>query len=187
MEKWYEKAHRYGQTNLTEIDPELYDSVFWRDFWKRTGTQAIIVNAGGIVAYYPSKFEHHYRAARLGGRDFFGDIVKAGREDGLAIVARMDINRAVEGFYQARGEWFARHKDGSPLHHPGHYLSCLNSGHYKEFIPDGFTDNRWTGIPRKDICFCGNCKKIFQDYSGMELPETANYHDPVYRKWIQWN
>ncbi|MDR0400287.1 MAG: beta-galactosidase [Treponema sp.] len=199
MEKWYERVHRYGQTNLTEIDPELYDPVFWREFWKKTGTQAIIVNAGGIVAYYPSKFEYHYRAARLGGRDFFGGIVAAAREEGLAVVARMDINRAVQDFYRARPEWFARRKDGAPFITQGRYLSCLNSGYYKEFIPeilkeiieryhpDGFTDNSWTGIPRKDICYCDTCRRDFREYSGYELPETVDYHDPVYRKWIRWN
>jgi hypothetical protein len=199
MEKWYERARRYGQTNLTEIDPEVYDPVFWREFWKKTGTQAVIVNAGGIVAYYPSKFEHHYRAARLGGRDFFGGIVAAAREDGLAVLARMDINRAVQGFYEARPEWFARHRDGTPFITQGRYLSCLNSGYYKEFIPevlkeiieryhpDGFTDNSWTGIPRNEICCCDTCRRLFREYSGRELPETADYHDPVYRAWIRWS
>lgn len=199
MEKWYEKTHRYGQTNLTEIDPEVYDPVFWRNFWKKTGTQAIIVNAGGIVAYYPSQFEHHYHAAWLGEKDFFGDIVKAGREDGLAILARMDINRAVEGFYRSKPEWFARQKDGTPFTTQGRYLSCLNSGYYKEYIPevlieiiecyhpDGFTDNSWTGISREHICYCENCRESFQSYSGLELPKAINYHDPIYRKWIQWS
>ncbi|MDR2784886.1 MAG: beta-galactosidase [Treponema sp.] len=199
MEKWYEKARRYGQTNLTEIDPEIYDPVFWREFWRKTGTQAVIVNAGGIVAYYPSKFEHHYRAARLGDRDLFGGIVTAAREDGLAVIARMDINRALEAFYHARPEWFARHKDGTPFVTQGRYLSCLNSGYYREFIPevlreiieryhpDGFTDNSWTGIPGKEICYCDNCKRAFRGYGGTGLPETADYHDPVYRKWIAWS
>jgi hypothetical protein len=151
------------------------------------------------VAYYPSRFEHHYRAAKLGKRDLFGDIVKAGREDGLAIIARMDINRAIEAFYKSKPEWFARHKDGSPFITQGRYLSCLNSGYYKEFIPEvlkeiidryhpeGFTDNSWTGIPRSHICYCENCKKGFHEFSGKELPETVDYHDPVYRKWIQWS
>jgi hypothetical protein len=199
MEKWYERVRRYGQTNLTEVDPEVYDPVFWREFWKKSGTQAVIVNAGGIVAYYPSKFKYHYRAARLGDRDLFGSIVKAAKEDGLAVIARMDINRAVEAFYQAKPEWFARHKDGTPFITQGRYLSCLNSGYYKEFIPevlqeiiecyhpDGFTDNSWTGIPRKDICYCDNCRRAFRKYGGNELPEAGDYHDPVYRKWIAWS
>ena len=199
MEKWYQRVRRYGQTNLTEIDPEVIDLGFWQEFWKKSGTQAIIVNAGGIVAYYPTKLEHHYRAARLGNRDLFGDIVKAGREAGLAIIARMDINRAVESFYRAKPDWFARHKDGSPFITQGRYQSCLTSGYYKEFIPevlkeiislykpDGFTDNSWTGIPRTSICYCINCREGFRSATGAALPEGVNYHDPVYRKWLKWS
>ena len=69
---WYRRARRWGQTNLTEIDPPLYDRAFWRAYWRRTRIEGVIVNAGGIVAYYPSRFELHYRAEHLGGRDLLG-------------------------------------------------------------------------------------------------------------------
>ena len=199
MTKWYEKARRYGQTNLTEIDPDVCDISFWREFWKKSYTQAIIVNAGGIVAYYPSRFEYHYQAAKLRSRDFFGEFVAAGREAGLAILARMDINRATKNFYDAHPDWFARHEDGSPFILQGRYQSCLNSPYYKEYIPeilkeiieryhpDGFTDNSWTGISRKSICYCDNCRREFKKWRGMELPAAVDYQDPIYREWILWS
>jgi hypothetical protein len=198
VEKWYEKFHRYGQTNLTEIDPEVCDIAFWRDFWKKTGTQAVIVNAGGIVAYYPSRFKNHYRAAKLGNRDLFGEFCAEARDAGLAVLARMDINRAVKEFYDESPGWFARNRDGSPYITQGRYMSCVNSGYYKEFIPellreiiekyhpDGFTDNSWTGIKKDSICYCDNCKNSFYNYCGEELPEKADYRNPVYRKWVKW-
>src|SRR5512140_1369441 len=58
---WYRRTLRWGQTNITEIDPAGYDIAWWRQHWKRTRTQGVILNAGGIVAYYPSKFPLHYR------------------------------------------------------------------------------------------------------------------------------
>jgi hypothetical protein len=199
MEKWYEKVRRYGQVNLTEVDPEVCDIGFWREFWEKTHTQAVIINAGGIVAYYPSKFSMHYRAAKLGDRDFFGDFVAEGRKAGLVVLARMDINRAIEDFYKTRPDWFARHRDGSPFTTQRRYQSCVNSGYYKEFIPDvlkeiieryhpdGFTDNSWTGIRRQSICYCDNCKHGFHEYSGEPLPEEIDYQNPVFRKWIEWS
>ena len=51
---WYRRTYRWGQTNLTEIDPVRYDAGWWREHWRRTRVQGVIVNAGGIVAYYPS-------------------------------------------------------------------------------------------------------------------------------------
>src|ERR1039457_7568216 len=56
---WYRRACRSGQTNITERDPVRYDIPWWREFWKRTVVQGVIINAGGIVAYYPSKFPLH--------------------------------------------------------------------------------------------------------------------------------
>ena len=49
---WYRRSYRWGQTNITEKDPVRYDIAWWRGFWKRTATQAVIVNAGGTGTRY---------------------------------------------------------------------------------------------------------------------------------------
>src|SRR5438309_8521398 len=92
-ESWYRRTCRWGQTNITEKDPVRYDIPWWRAFWKRTETQGVIINAGGIVAYYPSKFPLQHRAEFLEGRDLYGELAKAAHDDGLAVIARMDSNR----------------------------------------------------------------------------------------------
>jgi hypothetical protein len=104
---WYRRTLRWGQTNITEIDPARYDTAWWRRHWKRTGTQGVIVNAGGIVAYYPSRVPLHRPAERLGGRDLFGELCRAAHDDGLAVFARMDSNRAHEDLHRAHPDWFA--------------------------------------------------------------------------------
>ncbi len=52
---WYHTTFRWGQTNITEIDPARYDIDWWREHWRRTQVQGVIINAGGIVFYYPSQ------------------------------------------------------------------------------------------------------------------------------------
>ena len=101
---WYRRTVRWGQTNLTEIDPTRYDSEFWRAHWQKTRVQGVIVNAGGIVAYYPSANPLHHRASGLGDRDLYGDVVRDARKEGLTVVARMDSNRADEDFSRAHPE-----------------------------------------------------------------------------------
>ena len=59
---WYRRTLRWGRTNITEIDPADYDLAWWREHWRRTRVQGVIINAGGIVAYYPSRFPLHHRA-----------------------------------------------------------------------------------------------------------------------------
>src|SRR5271167_1125327 len=93
---WYLRTYRWGQTNITEKDPEQYDIPWWREYWKRTEVQGVIINAGGIVAYYPSKFPLHHRAEFLNGRDLYGELAQAAHQDSLAVLARMDCNRTAE-------------------------------------------------------------------------------------------
>ena len=196
---WYRRAYRWGQTNITEKDPERYDIAWWREYWKRTEVQGVIINAGGIVAYYPSKFPLHHRAEFLNGRDLFGELTKAAHEDGLAVMARMDSNRTAEDFYQAHPDWFARDCDGQPYRAADKYITCINSPYYDEYLPDvlreiiershpeGFTDNSWAGMGRGSICYCANCERKFRAKPGSRVPRRANWDDPLYRQWILWN
>jgi hypothetical protein len=69
--RWWTQDYRIVQTNLREIDAredprEIVKAV--KDF----GANAIVSNIGGIVAFYPTKLELHYRTpisrAILSGR-----------------------------------------------------------------------------------------------------------------------
>ncbi len=196
---WYRRAYRWGQTNITEKDPERYDIAWWRQYWKRTATQAVIINAGGIVAYYPSRFPLHHRAEFLNGRDLFGELTKAAHDDGLFVMARMDSNRTAEDFFEAHPDWFARDAQGQPYRAADKYVTCINSAYYDEYLPavlreiaersrpDGFTDNSWSGLGRESICYCENCARRFQQRAGRALPRRADWDDPAYRGWILWS
>jgi hypothetical protein len=150
---WYRRTLRWGQTNITEIDPAGYDIGWWRQHWKRTRVQGVILNAGGIVAYYPSKYPLHYRPPLLDDRDLYGELAKAAHDDGLVVFARMDSNRTHEAFYKAHPDWFARDAAGSPYRAGELYVTCVNSLYYEQYIPsilqeiierthpEGITDN----------------------------------------------
>ena len=196
---WYRRVTRWGQTNITERDPVRYDIAWWREFWKRTQVQGVIINAGGIVAYYPSKFPLHHRAEFLNGRDLYGELARAAHEDGIAVLARMDCSRAAEDFFKAHPDWFTRHASGDPYRADDKYTTCVNSLYYDEYIPgileeiiqrshpEGFADNSWSGLGRNSICYCENCARIFRDRTAQALPRQKNWDDPVYRRWLQWN
>lgn len=196
---WYRRAYRWGQTNITEKDPVRYDIPWWREHWKRTQVQAVIVNAGGIVAYYPSKFPLHRRAEFLNGRDLFGELTKAAHDDGLFVMARMDSNRTAEDFFKTHPDWFARDAKGEPYRAADKYITCINSPYYEEYLPgvlreiiersrpEGITDNSWAGMGRESICYCSNCERTFNASAGKALPKQADWNDSVYRQWIMWN
>ena len=198
-EPWFRRVTRWGQVNITEKDPQQYDIAWWRQYWKRTETQGVIINAGGIVAYYPTKIPFHKQAEYLKGTDLFGDLCRAAHEDGLAVFARMDSNRAHQEFYEQYPGWFAVDKNDKPYKAGELYLSCVNSPYYDKHIPsilteiatkykpEGFTDNSWSGLTRDSICYCNYCQKSFREKTGNEIPPEKNWNDKVYRQWIGWN
>jgi Hypothetical glycosyl hydrolase 6 len=196
---WYRTTLRWAQTNLTEIDPERYDDGWWRKHWRDTAVQGAIINAGGIVAYYPSKFELHHRATALGDRDLYGEIVASARDEGLTVVARMDSNRVAEDFFRTYPEWVCRDVDGEPITVADKWVTCINSPYYSEYLPqvmteiiershpDGFADNSWAGLPRSSICYCPHCSQLFGGSTGFDIPRGHDWDDEKYRAWIIWN
>ncbi|HEX2034214.1 MAG TPA: alpha-amylase family protein, partial [Chloroflexota bacterium] len=209
-EPWYRRVMRWGQTNIREIDaaPEHYDVGWWVDHWRETRVQGVIVNAGGIVAYYPSALELHRRSPYLGERDLFGELSRAARDNGLVVVARMDSSRANERFYRQHPDWFAVDAAGQPYRAGSFgaqaepfYTACIAGPYYREYLPnvlreiceryapDGFSDNSWAGLGRNSgICQCASCRRSFAEFSGgLELPRVKDWDDPTYRRWIEWS
>lgn len=196
---WYRRTVRWGQTNITEIDPQRYDIAWWRRYWRRTRTQGVILNAGGIVAYYPSRVPLHHQAAYLNGRDLFGELRQAAHEDGLAVFARMDSSKAHEDFFQAHPDWFARDRAGRAYRSGELFVACVNSPYYTEHIPailrelidryhpEGFTDNSWSGLGRSSPCFCENCQGLFRARTGQAIPLEKDWDNTLYRQWVEWN
>jgi hypothetical protein len=196
---WYRRTLRWGQTNITEADVVNFDISWWRNYWRLTRVQGVIVNAGGIVAYYPSRNPLQYRPDAVGTRDLFGELVRAAHDERLVALARMDSSRAHENLYDTHPDWFAVDLNGKPHKAGDLFVTCVNSRYYDEYLPDilheivqkyhpeGFTDNSWSGLGRDTICYCENCTKRFRERSGKPLPRQKNWDDVVYKDWITWN
>lgn len=196
---WYTWAHRWNQCNLSEADPRDCDIDFWRAYWRKNRIQGTIINAAGTIGYFPSKNKYQYLAKYLNGKDFYKEYSDAAREEGLAVIARMDSNQATEALLADHPDWFCRDKEGEPIPTtPGRYFTCINSGYYTEqlsdmirevinrYHPDAMADNSWAGRGNF-ICYCENCKKKFKNDTGLSLPEEINFADRTFRIWLDWN
>jgi hypothetical protein len=195
---WYATMRRCGQLNFNERDPLTLDVEAWADYWASLKVDAVLLNGGGIVAFYPTEVPHHHRSEFLGTHDLFGGLAAAARRRGMRVVARMDCNYAYEEALRARPEWFERNRDGSPRPHGEStwlFKTCMFSPYFTEqmpaiyremnrlYAPDGFFTNGWPSTGDLTVCHCESCQKVYRDKVGGLPPETTDATSPLYRKY----
>ncbi|MGV3574906.1 MAG: family 10 glycosylhydrolase [Devosia sp.] len=195
---WYKSATRWTQLTLVEDDPIRFDPDFWIDVFRRTHSNATCLSAGGYMAFYPSKVEHHYVSKHIGDTDPFGALVEGARQLGMHVMARVDPHAIHQDAADAHPEWVMVDKDGQPMRHwafPDVWVTCAYSDYNFKFMPeilreltanydiDAIFANRWQG---HGICYCEACKTNFRDASGLELPRAASIEDPSWMAWNDW-
>src|SRR6516225_8880443 len=74
---WYRTMRRCGQVNFNERDPVDLNIDDWLAYWSSLKINALLLNAGGIVAFYPTRISYHHKSRYLDGRDLFGDFARA--------------------------------------------------------------------------------------------------------------
>ena len=170
---WYATMQRCGQTNFNERDPIELDINWWIDYWTSLKLDALLLNAGGIMAFYPTAIPYHHKSKFLGTRDLFGDFTKAAKAKGIRVVARLDCNYVYEEAWKAHPEWVERGTNGDPVTHaesPWLYKTCMYSQYFTEQMPaiirevnkmydvDGFFTNGWPSTGRPPRCRCEACQ-----------------------------
>ncbi|TDC98366.1 alpha-amylase family protein [Actinomadura sp. 7K507] len=181
------------QTNLQEIDAAM-DVEAALDVIKSHGADTWLVNAGGIVAFYPTDLPYQVRnpflADRPGG-DLLGDAVTAAKRQGVRVIARLDLSKVAASVAAEHPEWLFTSATGEPQIYNALYSTCPSGEYYQEraleivdeildrYAVDGFFVN-WFNFNLRDysevihgICHCASCSERFAEFSGgRELPES---------------
>jgi len=197
---WYATMRRCGQININERDPLDLDVMGWIDYWASLRVDALLLNGGGIVAYYPTEVPYHHRSEFLGSRDLFGELTTAARATGIRVVARMDCNYAYEPAAKAHPEWFERDENGALRPHGEStwlFKTCMFSPYFSEQMPaiyreinhryrvDGFFTNGWPGTGPLTVCYCDACRDVYRTQVGGIPPQETDATNPLYRKYYE--
>ncbi len=197
---WMSEPIRWLQTNLRETDATLDPARFVgqvADF----DANVLLMQMGGISAFYPTRVEFHYRDPYMPpGHDTFGEVLAAAHARGIRVVGRFDFSKAHKDVYDAHPEWFFKKTDGQPVIYNGLYQACINGGWYRQkaveiltealerYDVDGLFFNMFSN-PSSDysgnpvgICQCDNCKRLFRARFHRELPAVP---DEDYRQFLQ--
>lgn len=195
---WYDRPMRWAQLNFVEDDPGHYDPGFWLDYFRRIHADAALLDAGGCVAFYPTKVPLHYRSRWLGNMDTFGELRAACGKLGMNVIARTDAHACHQDAYDAHPDWIMVDEHGNKLRHPSDkdfWLTCALGPYNFQFMtavhseimtlyqPDAIFTNRWAG---SGMCYCEHCRQNFHQYSRLDLPRTRDPHDPARRQYMAW-
>lgn len=196
---WYNRPMRWAQLTLVENDPGRFDPDFWLSYFKKIHADAATLSAGGCVAYYPTDVPMHHRSEWLGNSDPFGYLVEGCRKMKMSVIARTDPHATWPNVYDAHPDWIAVTAKGEKRKHWAdsrlwvtcglgpynfEFMSKVHEEIMKRYQVDGIFSNRWAG---SGMCYCEHCKKNFKDYSGLELPLSADPFDKTYQKYEEWN
>ena len=197
---WREYPWRMVQTNLRETDMDGMDAkAFARDLADYNAT-VVTLNAAGILASYDTKLAYHKRSSYLTG-DSLKQMIDECHRQGIKVIARCDFSKIPEEVYLHHPEWAYKKSDGTVSNYNGFVQTCVNSEYQQKYIfeilEELFTEHEFDGLfcnmsgfmvvdydyNLLGPCHCDNCKRLFKEEYGLEIPASDNPRDPSFGKY----
>ncbi|MGG4478837.1 family 10 glycosylhydrolase [Paenibacillus illinoisensis] len=202
MKWWSSNRLRLIQNNLREIDADMNVDLLIQEL-QEFQANVLMMNAGGIFAFYPSALEHQYVTPYL-QTDVLQEAVSKTHEHGMKFIARFDFSKAHESLFEAHPEWFYRDRNGQEVNYYGIVHTCLNGAYQQEksietitevlekYPVDGIFFNMF-GYQHWDYsgnhygpCYCNNCRRRFQEICGAELLDYTGPEHELHRTYLHF-
>ncbi|WP_180950927.1 family 10 glycosylhydrolase [Marasmitruncus massiliensis] len=193
---WWEKPMRIIQYNLQVADTQKMDPQKIAQELEDDCANAVVVNVGGIYAWYPSKVKYHHINEFLPeGRDLLQEILEACHRKNIKVIARFDFSKTDDVVYLNRPEWFVKQRDDSPLIYGKDRMgdwsllisTCINSGYRNrdlavpviEEVLQGYDiDGIFFNAPHPSDCYCEICREKYHSLYGEALPDHPADFNP---------
>ena len=94
---WKQNNLRVMQTNLPAYEGGLNADSLVEDLISFSAN-TLIINAGGIMAFYPTQVENQYTNPYM-KENMLGDVIKKCHEHGIKVITRFDFSRAHESIF----------------------------------------------------------------------------------------
>lgn len=201
MPWWKANNLRLIQTNLPAYEAELNVDSLITDL-KYHSANVLLINAGGIMAFYPTKLDFQYTNPYM-KKNMLSDVINKCHDIGIRVIVRFDFSRAHESIFKAHPDWFYISPSGERIINDDMYVISINAPYLQEksikiveevidnYLIDGLFINMpgyatrnnyigtYHGIDQNDYD-----KKRFAEYSGgLVLPKEENPDDPIFQKY----
>lgn len=195
---WYQKQLRMLQTVLRETDIVGYDAKKVVEYLESTNSNSIIINAGGIIDFFPIDEPLGRKNAFMGGRDILKDLVEECHAHDIRVMVRVDFRGVEEERYESRPHWFAQDREGKAktgwggrIHKPC-YNGIYANDHAVSYIKNMMSRYPVDGIWENSVgfgdgpCYCQVCREKYRQDTGMEIPVGDDYASEEYREYRLW-
>lgn len=201
-EWWKRNNLRTIQMNLPAYEAAKLDADTIVKDLLAFSANTLIINAGGIMAFYESKLDFHYLNPYLKPGEL-GRIVQRCHTQGIRVIVRFDFSRADVSIFQKYPDWFYLSPAGKRMINTDKYVVSINAPYVQEkafdiiaevmdnFDIDGIFlnmpgylvrnsyENTYEGIDQNPYD-----KAAFKSWSGgQELPLKEDKNDPVFRQY----
>jgi hypothetical protein len=204
LEWWKRNNLRVMQTNLPAYEAALNVDSLVQDLLAFSAN-TLIINAGGIMAFYPTKLENQYTNPYM-NENMLNDVIQKCHANGIKVITRFDFSRAHESIFKKHPDWFYLSPKGERIINDDMYVVSIDAPYEQEVLfqivdevinqyaidgifinmPGYQTRNSYVGVYH-GIDQNEYSKKRFAEFSnGMVLPKDENIDDPVYRKYQEF-
>jgi uncharacterized lipoprotein YddW (UPF0748 family) len=127
---WKHNNLRVIQVNLPDYEASLHtDSLVADLLYYNANT--LIINAGGIMAFYPSKLPFEYINPYMQPA-MLGDVVAKCHAQNIKVMVRFDFSRIEESIYKQHPDWCYISPKGERIRNNNMYAVSINGPYVQE-------------------------------------------------------
>lgn len=200
---WKANNLRVIQTNLPAYEARLNPDSLVADL-REYSANTLIINAGGIMAFYPTEVENHYVNPHM-QPTMLEEVVGKCHEAGIKVVVRFDFSRAHRSVFEKHPDWFYISPAGERIINDDMYVVSINAPYEQDYlfriiqeVIDKYpVDGVFINMPGYQVRnpYIGKYHGIdqnpydqerFKKFSGYRLPLKEDFSDPVFRKYVEF-
>lgn len=199
---WKQNNLRVIQTNLPNFVAESIHPEAFVQGLVEASANTLIINAGGIMAFYPTSLSYHYKNP-FAADNMLGDIIDKCHQKGIRVMVRVDFSRLHKSVFDRYPEWCYLSATGERMFNDDIYVVSINAPYVQEksfeiiteimdrYPIDGIflnmpgyqTSNAYKG-EYHGIDHNPHDQARFKSFSGgLDLPQKEDPTDPTFRKY----
>ena len=200
---WKQNNLRVIQTNLPDYEAATLDPDSLVADLIHYSANTLLINAGGIMAFYPTLLDFHYTNPYM-KPNMLGDVIAKCHQHQIRVIVRFDFSRVQESIFKAHPDWCYISPKGERIINRDMYVVSINAPYVQEkafaiiaevmdkYPIDGIFLNmpgyqvnnpyegKYHGIDQN-----GYDQKRFAAWSGgLSLPVEENRADSLYQRYL---